>query len=101
VLVRHPAAFAASLKRLNWRHPFGHFLTQAMLMERCLDPYRAELESKPENIAEQAAIIWKCIYGVLFAYVDSNANWLVRKHEALSGSHVVELGSLCKALGLE
>ncbi len=74
VLVRHPAAFAASLKRLNCRHPFGHFLTQAMLMERCLDPYRAELESKPENIAEQAAIIWKCIYGVLFAYVDSNAN---------------------------
>jgi hypothetical protein len=79
VLVRHPAAFAASLKRFNWRHPFGHFLTQEMLMERYLDPYRAELESKPENIAEQAAIIWECIYGVLFAYVDSNANLLVKE----------------------
>ena len=88
VLVRHPAAFAASLKRLNWRFPLEHFLEQ-------------EIESKSENSAEQAAIIWECIYGVLFAYVDSNANWLVRKHEALSGSPVVELGSLCKALGLE
>jgi len=46
VLVRHPAAFAASLKRLNWRHPFEHFLQQEMLMERYLDPYRAEIASK-------------------------------------------------------
>jgi hypothetical protein len=101
VLVRHPAAFAASLKRLNWRFPLEHFLKQEMLMERYLDPYRAELVSKPENIAEQAAIMWKCIYCVLFTYLDSNANWLVRKHEVLSGSPVSELRSLCKALGLE
>jgi Sulfotransferase family len=101
VLVRHPAAFAASLKRLNWRHPFEHFLQQEMLMERYLDPYRAEIASKPENIAEQAAIIWKCIYGVLFTYLDSNAHWLVRKHEVLSSNPVAELRNLCKVLGLE
>jgi hypothetical protein len=53
------------------------------------------------DIAEQAAIIWKCIYGVLFAYLDSNANWLVRKHEVLSASPVAELRSLYKVLGLE
>jgi hypothetical protein len=99
--VRHPAAFAASLKRLNWRHPFEHFLQQGMLMERCLDPYRAEIASRPENIAEQAAIIWMCIYGVLFSYLDSNPNWLVRKHEVLSSNPVAELRNLCKALGLE
>jgi hypothetical protein len=86
---------------LNWRHPFEHFLEQEMLMERYLDPYRAEIESRPENIAEQAAIIWKCIYGVLFAYLDSNENWLVRKHEVLSSNPVAELRNLCKALGLE
>ncbi len=57
VLVRHPAAFAASLKRLNWWHPFEHFLEQEMLTERYLDPYRAEIVSKPENIAEQAAML--------------------------------------------
>jgi hypothetical protein len=101
VLVRHPAAFAASLKRLNWRHPFEYFLQQEMLMERYLDPYRAEIASKPENIAEQAAIIWKCIYGVLFTYLDSNAHWLVRKHEILSSRPVAEIRNLCKALGLE
>lgn len=49
VLVRHPAAFAASLKRLNWRHPFEHFLKQEMLMERHLDSYRAEIASRREH----------------------------------------------------
>ena len=70
-------------------------------MERYLDPYWAEIASKPENIAEQAAIIWKCIYGVLFIYLDSSANWLVRKHEVLSSNSVAELRNLYKALGLE
>ena len=70
-------------------------------MERYLDPYRAEIASEPENIAEQAAIIWKCIYGVLFTYLDSNAHWLVRKHEVLSSNPVAELRNLSKALGLE
>jgi hypothetical protein len=30
VLVRHSAAFAASLKRLNWRHPFEHYNASGM-----------------------------------------------------------------------
>jgi len=101
VLVRHPAAFAASLKRLEWRHPFEDFLEQEMLMERHLEPYRAEIASKPDNIAEQAAIIWNCVYGVLFTYLDSNPNWIVKKHEDLSTNPVAELKSLCGDLGLK
>src|SRR5215218_6380763 len=55
----------------------------------------------PGRDREQAAIIWKCIYGVLFTYLDSNAHWLVRKHEVLSSNPVAELRNLCKVLGLE
>jgi hypothetical protein len=101
VLMRHPAAFAASLKRLGWRHPFEHFLKQEMLMQRHLEPYRAEIASKPGDIVEQAAIIWKCLYKVLFTYLDSNPNWLVRQHEVLSANPVAELRSLYEALGLQ
>lgn len=101
VLVRHPAAFAASLKRLGWRHPFEHFLKQTMLMQRHLEPYRAEIASKPQDIVEQAAIIWKCIYSVLLTYLDSHPNWLVRKHEVLSSNPVAELMDLYETLGLE
>jgi hypothetical protein len=70
-------------------------------MHRHLEPYRAEIASKPENIVEQAAIIWKCLYDVLFTYLDNNPNWLVRKHEVLSGNPVVELRGLYEAMGPE
>jgi hypothetical protein len=101
VLVRHPAAFAASLKRLGWWHPLEHFLKQTMLMQRHLEPYRAEIASKPQDIVEQAAIIWKSLYSVLFTYLDSHPNWLVRKHEVLSVNPIAELRGLYEALGLE
>jgi hypothetical protein len=101
VLARHPAAFAASLKRLGWWHPLEHFLKQTMLMQRHLKPYRAEIASKPQDIVEQAAIIWKCLYSVLLTYLDSHPNWLVRKHEVLSSNPVAELRDLYETLGLE
>jgi hypothetical protein len=101
VLVRHPAAFAASLKRLEWRYPFDHFLEQDLLMHRHLEPYRAEIASKPENIVEQAAIVWKCVYAVLFTYLNRNPNWLVRKHEVLSTNPMTELRNLYEVLGLK
>ena len=46
-------------------------------------------------------MFWKCVYGVLFTYLDSNVNWLVRKHEVLSSNPVAELRNLCKVLGRE
>lgn len=101
VLVRHPAAFAASLKRLDWTHPFDHFLRQEMLMRRHLEPYRAEIEREPKDVIEQAAIIWKCLYGVLATYVRDNPDWLIVKHEVLSTNPVVELKNLYEVLGLE
>jgi hypothetical protein len=101
VLVRHPAAFAASLKRLGWWHPLEHFLKQTTLMQRHLQPYRAEIASKPQDIVEQAAIVWKCLYGVLLTYLGSHPNWLVSKHEVLSSNPVAELRALYETLGLE
>jgi hypothetical protein len=101
VLVRHPAAFAASLKRLGWWHPLEHFLKQTTLMQKHLQPYRAEIASKPQDIVEQAAIIWKCLYSVLLTYLDSHPNWLVSKHEVLSSNPVAELRALYETLGLQ
>jgi hypothetical protein len=101
VLVRHPAAFAASLKRLGWKHPFDHFLKQEMLMRTHLERHRAEIENQPEDIVEQAGLIWKCLYEVLFSYLESNPNWLAVKHEVLSGNPVAELRTLYEILGLK
>jgi hypothetical protein len=43
VLIRHPAAFAASLKRLNWTHPFGDFLAQPLFMRDLLAPFEEDI----------------------------------------------------------
>jgi Sulfotransferase family len=100
VLVRHPAGFAASLKRLGWTFPFEHFLRQERLMEEQLAPYRREIEERPEDIVSQAARLWKCLYGVLFEYASRNPSWIVRTHEELSLNPLGELEKLYGLLGL-
>ncbi|WP_160309685.1 sulfotransferase family protein [Rubrobacter aplysinae] len=101
VLIRHPAAFAASLKRLGWTHPFEHFLGQEMLMRDLLEPYRSKLTSAPDDVVEQAGIIWLCLYGVLSHYLEKNPGWLLKKHEDLSRDPIPQLKDLYEKLGLE
>jgi hypothetical protein len=100
VLVRHPAAFAASLKRLYWEFPFDHLLDQDLLMAEHLQPYRSEMERRPKDVVAQAALLWKCLYSVLFTYVDRNPGWIVKSHEQLSREPVTELKGLYEALNL-
>lgn len=101
VLVRHPAAFAASLKRLNLTFPFSHFLEQQVLLDEYLAPYQNEIEDTPEHITAQAALLWKCLYTVLFDYVDRNPGWIVRTHEEISLSPISKLRELYEILGLK
>lgn len=101
VLVRHPAAFAASLKRMKWAFPFDHFLEQDLLMEEHLHPYRAELEDAPTEPVARAALLWKCLYGVLSTYLERNSGWIVKTHEQLSREPVAEIEDLYGRLGLE
>jgi hypothetical protein len=101
LLVRHPAAFAASLKRLQWEFPFDHLLEQDSLMNEHLQPYRAEIEHQPAEVVAQAALLWKCLYSVLFTYLDRNPNWIVRTHEELSLNPIAELKELYEILGLK
>ena len=50
VLIRHPAAFAGSLKVNNWTHPFSHFLDQFLLMRDHLYPFEEEIRKWAEEI---------------------------------------------------
>lgn len=101
VLVRHPAAFAASLKRLHWSFPFSHFLAQEALMRDHLEAYRDEMAAVSDGIVDQAALVWKCLYGVLSTYLDTNPGWTVATHERLSADPLPELKRLYKSMGLD
>ena len=51
VVVRHPAAFASSLKLDGWTHPFSHFLNQPALIEDYLSPSRRKSRHSRERSA--------------------------------------------------
>lgn len=88
VLIRHPAAFAASLIRLNWSFPFIDFLAQPRLMER-LHLYADEIEeaaSQEAPILEQASLLWNCFHNQIAAYQKREKNWLFWRHEDLSSN---------------
>ena len=59
----HPAAFAASLRRLGDRHPFSHFLQQPTLMRDHLAPFERDIEAMqdPHDVLDEAALLWRLL----------------------------------------
>lgn len=101
VLIRHPAAFVASLQRLDWRFDLRRLVDKNDLLEDhlrgILDPDRDFEAIAP---VEEAALLWKCIYSVLTTYADRNPEMMVVSHEALSRDPVGGFRSLYARLGL-
>ena len=103
VLIRHPAAFAGSLKKAKWNHPFSHFLQQPLLMQHHLFKYKSEIVeySKTEkDIVDQAILLWNLIHYMILKYRKNNPDWIFVKHEDLSKHPIEEFGNLYNRLGL-
>lgn len=103
VLIRHPAAFAGSLKRLQWHFPFQDFLKQTLLMTGPLYRFKEEIEKAAQgapDIIEQAALLWKIIYARVLDYQQEHPDWIFLRHEDISLDPVSEFKSLYDALGL-
>ena len=85
VTVRHPAAFASSLQRLNWNFDFNDLLDQPLLMRDHLGKYRGEMSAiRAEDVIGQAALLWKMIYSVVYKFKEMNPEWMIVRHEDLS-----------------
>ena len=102
IAVRHPAAFASSLKRLNWPFDFQDLLDQPLLMRDHLEPYRDQMHSVPaEDVIGQAALLWKMIYHSVHATQALHPDFIVVRHEDLSQDPLPGYRALYKSLGLE
>lgn len=103
VMIRHPYAFAGSLKRMNWRFDFGDFLSQQDLMARYLSPFEAEFSGYRQAerpLAEQAALLWKSIYSVVRLYQVGHPDWIFLRHEDVSIDPVTHFKEIYRKLGL-
>jgi hypothetical protein len=103
VLIRHPAAFASSLKRLNWHFPFADFLSQTRLMEDHLEPFRDAIEQftcRPPGIVEQSILLWRILHATILRYRLQHPEWSFVRHEDISSRPIEEFRRLFKSLGL-
>ncbi len=100
MLIRHPAAFVNSLKRLNWRFDFTHFLEQKRLMAEHLAPYSEKMSRGTTDIVEEASLLWLCIYSVVDTYIQRHPEWIVRRHEDISFNPTGEFRDIYQRLGL-
>lgn len=107
VLIRHPAAFVSSMRRLGWPFdPTRWALGQPALMRDYLDPLRPELEDlavrlKHTDLIEQAAVLWKTLHHLIAAYRQQHPEWIFVRHEDLSLDPVSGFRSLYAKLGLD
>jgi hypothetical protein len=104
VLIRHPAAFAASLKRLGWKHSFATFLNEDGSLPEVLRPYEAEIREqaeRPGEILAQAALLWRLLYHAVDGYRERHPDWVFLRHEDASLDPVGTFAQLYERLGLE
>lgn len=101
VTVRHPAAFASSLKRLSWPFQFNDLLSQPLLMKHLLEPFRAEIEAaSTEDTIGQAALLWKIIYHTVDVYRRQYPEFIILRHEDLSLNPIEGFYDLYTALDM-
>jgi hypothetical protein len=103
VVVRHPAAFASSIKLDGWTHPFSHFTDQPALIDDHLRPFKDEITGfahEEHDILEQAALLWRLIHSTIDGYRSRHPEWLFVRHEDLSRDPVGGFRNLYEALGL-
>src|SRR5215212_5808126 len=100
--VRHPAAFASSLKRLDWLFDFQDLLDQPLLMRDHLEKYREEMQSmKVDDVIGRSALLWKMIYCAVHETHEQNPDFIVVRHEDLSRDPVAGYRDLYQLLDLE
>ena len=103
MVVRHPAAFVSSIKKLGWHHPFSHFEEQTALMRERLHPFAGEIRahaSKKHDLIDQAILLWKLIHHTMILYRSTHPNWIFVRHEDLSRAPIERFRALYSELGL-
>jgi hypothetical protein len=104
VLIRHPAAFAASLERLGWRHSFATFFDERGRLPDVIAPFEAEIRAqaeRPGDALAQAALLWRLLYHAVDGYRERHPEWIFLRHEDASLDPAGTFERLYDRLGLE
>ena len=103
VMVRHPAGFAGSLKRLSWGFDFRNWAGQPLLLRDLLGPYQREIEAyaaHQPDLVDQAVLLWNVVHHVILGFRERHPEWTFLVYEELAEAPVEGFRSLFQGLGL-
>lgn len=104
ILIRHPAAFAGSIKKVEWRTGMSHLLEQPLLIRDHLSEYESQINEhaqKKQDYIEEAILFWNMIHSVIFKYKEKHEDWLFIRHEDLSRNPIQKFGEIYNYLNLD
>jgi hypothetical protein len=100
IVIRHPAGFGSSLKRLGWPFQIQDLLAQPLLMRDFLEQDRSALESvAPDDIIGRASLLWKVLYRTVHQTLQKHPDLIVVRHDDLSRDPVLGFRELYQKLG--
>lgn len=103
VMIRHPAAFAYSLKQRGWRFNFRELLGQELLMRDVLEPFRDRMELALESeidFMKEAGLLWCVLNHVVSQYRKNHPDWIYIRHEDFAINPRIEFRKLFTKLGI-
>jgi hypothetical protein len=103
VLIRHPAAFAFSIVKQGWWHPFDHFIAQPAMMRDLFASRADEIErfaETPQPLLDQAILLWVLIHEHIARMRTVRPDWRFARLEDLSTDPVPRFRDLYEWLGL-
>ena len=104
VMIRHPAAFAGSLKVKDWTFPFEDLLDQPRAMRDLFSEHREEIRyfaQTDQDIVDQAAFLWTLLYEVVLGYQERHSDWVFLRHEDVARSPLQTFQELYRHFGLD
>lgn len=100
IIIKHPASFIASLKRVNfWPHP-EKLRDQSHLIQDYFTEEPHFLTKDWSNPVLAAAAFWRIIYKVLLTQASKYSDWQIVTHEELSQNPIATFKSLYQNLDL-
>jgi hypothetical protein len=103
-MVRHPAGFAGSLKRLDWRFEFQNWRDQPLLLRDLIGPFEEQIREyadRERDLIDQAVLMWNVTHHVILGFRERHPEWSFVRHEDLAEEPVKGFRSLFDRLGLE
>jgi hypothetical protein len=103
VMIRHPAAFVASVKRLDWQFDFHNLLRQEALIQNLLPEFREQIETysaSPPSIIDMAIAQWRMAYTLAERYRERHPDWHFIRHEDLSLDPINRYHEVCSKLSI-